>query len=75
MRAEAQRGGSPIERLVNGKVFNVALLKLGPCELKDVPVHVCKGCAPLLGQAALSRFDLKSSKVQGVEFLTMTPRN
>ncbi len=29
----------------------------------------------LLGQASLSHFDLRSTRTQGVEFLTMTPRN
>lgn len=62
-------------RKVTGRVVTVALLKVGPYELKDIAVHTCKGCAPLLGQAALSRFDLKSSKVQGVEFLALSPRN
>jgi hypothetical protein len=38
-------------------------------------VVTCKGCVPLLGQSALSRFDLKSSKVQGVEFLSLALRH
>jgi len=62
-------------RRVSGRVLTVAVLKVGPYELKDIAVHTCKGCSPLLGQAALSRFDLKSSKVQGVEFLALSPRN
>lgn len=49
-------------------------LRVGPFELKDVPAVACDGCAPLLGQSALSQFDMQSSKVQGVEFLTLTRR-
>lgn len=61
-------------RKLTGQLLLVSALRLGPYELKDVPVYACKGCAPLLGQSVLSRFDLKSSKVQGVEFLSLTPR-
>ena len=31
-------------------------------------------CIALLGQSSLSHFDLRSSRTQWVEFLTMTPR-
>jgi tetratricopeptide (TPR) repeat protein len=58
----------PTQRIV------LASLRVGPFELKDVPASVCDGCAPLLGQTALSQFDLQSSRAQGVEFLTMSPR-
>jgi hypothetical protein len=34
----------------------------------------CEHCAALLGQASLSHFDLQSTRTQGVEFLTLTPR-
>lgn len=61
-------------RRLSGHMLTVASLRVGPYEMKDVPVFACKGCAPLLGQAALSRFDLASTKSQGVEFLTLKPR-
>jgi predicted aspartyl protease len=62
-------------RKVNGRAVTVQSLRVGPYELKDVPVFTCKDCGLLLGQSALAKFDLKSSKVQGVEFLTVSPRN
>jgi predicted aspartyl protease len=61
-------------RRLSGQLLTVSALRLGPYDLKDVPVYACKGCAPLLGQSVLSRFDLKSSKLQGVEFLSLTLR-
>ncbi|HEY1772003.1 MAG TPA: aspartyl protease family protein [Gammaproteobacteria bacterium] len=62
-------------RSVRGRGVTVDAMKVGPFEVHDVQVVVCPGCQLLLGQAALSRFDLSSSQVQGVEFLTLTPRD
>jgi predicted aspartyl protease len=61
-------------RSVEGRGVDLATLKVGPFELHGVQVVVCAGCQLLLGQAALSRFDLASSKIQGVEFLALKPR-
>jgi clan AA aspartic protease (TIGR02281 family) len=61
-------------RSVQARGINIDSMKVGPFELHDVQVVVCQGCQLLLGQAALSQFDLSSSKVQGVEFLTLKPR-
>jgi hypothetical protein len=47
---------------------------VGPFELKDVQASTCPSCDPLLGQTVLSKFDLRTSKVQGVEFVTLSPR-
>ena len=61
-------------RTVTGRRITMASLRVGPWELKNVPAFACKGCAPLLGQSALSRFDMSSTKTQGVEFLTLSAR-
>lgn len=61
-------------RTVEGQSVTLARLAVGPHELKDVPAFVCDGCAALLGQDVLSRFDMQSSRQAGVEFLTLTPR-
>jgi len=61
-------------RGVEARGVTVDSMKVGPFEIHDVQVVVCPGCQLLLGQAALSRFDLASNKVQGVEFLTLKPR-
>jgi predicted aspartyl protease len=61
-------------RHVRARGVTVASMKVGPFELKQAPVVVCAGCVLLLGQSALSKFDLKSTKSQGVEFLTLSPR-
>ncbi len=52
----------------------LARLHVGPFELKNVPAVICDGCASLLGQATLSQFDMQSSRVQGVEFMTLVRR-
>ena len=49
-------------------------LRVGPFELHDVPAVTCPQCVSLLGQSALTHFDLQSSRTQGVEFLTLKPR-
>ena len=61
-------------RRVFGRVIRIASIHVGPYELKDATAISCAGCLPLLGQSALSKFDLKTTKVQGVEFLTLSPR-
>lgn len=61
-------------RRVQARGITVASMKVGPFELKQAPVVVCQGCVLLLGQSALSKFDLRSTKSQGVEFLTLSPR-
>jgi predicted aspartyl protease len=61
-------------RRVQARGITVASMKVGPFGLKHAPVVVCKGCVLLLGQSALSKFDLMSSKTQGVEFLSLSPR-
>jgi predicted aspartyl protease len=61
-------------RNVQARGINVDSMKVGPFELHDVQVVVCPGCQLLLGQAALSHFDISSDQVKGVEFLTLKPR-
>ena len=61
-------------RRVRAQMVALASMRVGPFSLENVQVVVCEGCVPLLGQATLSRFDLKSSRVQGVEFLTLARR-
>jgi phage FluMu protein Com len=50
-------------------------MAVGPFVLHDVPAVRCAHCVALLGQSSLSHFDLRSSRAQGVEFLTLTPRS
>jgi clan AA aspartic protease (TIGR02281 family) len=61
-------------RRVRAQMVALVSMHVGPFTLENVQVVVCEGCVPLLGQATLSRFDLKSSRVQGVEFLTLARR-
>jgi clan AA aspartic protease (TIGR02281 family) len=61
-------------RKVTAQGIAIATLAVGPYVLHDVAAVRCAHCTALLGQSALSRFDLRSSRAQGVEFLTMTPR-
>jgi len=61
-------------RRVSAQGITIATLSVGPWLLHDVPAVRCAHCVALLGQSSLSRFDLRSSRTQGVEFLTLTPR-
>jgi clan AA aspartic protease (TIGR02281 family) len=61
-------------RRVAAQGITIASLRVGPYVLHDVPAVRCEHCVPLLGQASLSHFDLRSTRTQGVEFLTLTPR-
>lgn len=61
-------------RRVSSRLINLDSMEVAGYKLKDVPVAVCATCQLLLGQQALSSFDLTSSRVQGVEFLMLKPR-
>ena len=61
-------------RKVTAQGISIATMSVGPTVLHDVTAVRCAHCVALLGQSALSHFDLRSSRTQGVEFLTMAPR-
>lgn len=61
-------------RRVTGDAVQIAELSVGPFALKNVRGFVCDGCAALLGQEVLSRFDAQTSRVRGVEFMALTLR-
>ncbi|MFZ6744654.1 retroviral-like aspartic protease family protein [Undibacterium sp. JH2W] len=61
-------------RNVSGRMVTLDAMKVGPFELHKVTAFVCKTCVSLLGQASLSQFNMVSSKIQGVEFLTLELR-
>ena len=61
-------------RHIRAHLINIDSMRLGAFSLKDVPALECAGCQLLLGEKTLSHFDLSSSKVEGVEFLTLRPR-
>ena len=61
-------------RRVAAQGITISTLHVGPYVLRDVPAVRCEHCVPLLGQASLSHFDLRSARTQGIEFLTLTPR-
>ncbi|HEV7165749.1 MAG TPA: retroviral-like aspartic protease family protein [Gammaproteobacteria bacterium] len=61
-------------RRVRARLINLDSMEVAGFGLKDVPAMVCTTCQLLLGQQALSRFNLSSSKVQGVEFMMLKPR-
>ncbi|HEY8977043.1 MAG TPA: retroviral-like aspartic protease family protein [Burkholderiaceae bacterium] len=62
-------------RQVAAQGITIPILRVGPYVLHDVPAVKCDHCVALLGQASLSHFDLRSTRTQGVEFLTLTPRD
>ena len=59
---------------VNGRLINIDSMRLGQFVMKNVNAVTCERCALLLGQQTLSQYDMKSSKIQGVEFLTLRQR-
>jgi clan AA aspartic protease (TIGR02281 family) len=61
-------------RATSAKIVVLESMKVGPYALNDVQVAICRRCISLLGQSTLSKFDLKSSKVNEVEFMTLSPR-
>ncbi len=61
-------------RRTTAQQIAIDTLRVGPFELHDVPAVTCPQCVALLGQSALSHFDLQSSRHQGEEFLAMRPR-
>lgn len=61
-------------RQVRAEAIVIETLQVGPFTLQQVHAVVCDACVTLLGQSTLSRFDLQSSRQQGVEFLTLSPR-
>ncbi|WP_028102835.1 retroviral-like aspartic protease family protein [Pseudoduganella violaceinigra] len=62
-------------RRVAARLIALETVMVGPFELHKVSAIVCPTCAPLLGQATLSQFNMASAKKQGVEFLTLEPRS
>jgi len=61
-------------RVVSARQITVENMNVGPFELHNTQIFICPKCASLLGQNSLSKFNLKSSKNQGIEFLTFEPR-
>lgn len=60
--------------IVDAKLVAIDHMEIGNYELDDVPAVVCGTCALLLGENALSHFDMAATKVQGVNALTLSPR-
>lgn len=61
-------------RKINGRIVTMDNMKIGPYDQNRVTAFVCKTCQSLLGQGSLSKFNLSSTKTQGVEFLTLELR-
>ena len=59
---------------VSGRLINIDSMRLGQFVMKNVNAVTCERCALLLGQQTLSQYDMKSSKIQDVEFLTLKQR-
>lgn len=59
--------------IVDAKLVAIDHMEIGNFELDDVPAVVCGTCALLLGENALSHFDMAATKVQGVNALTLIP--
>ena len=49
-------------------------LQVGPFVLKNVDVVVCENSSSLLGQTTLDRFDMATSRTEGVDFISLKLR-
>ncbi|MGH8396622.1 MAG: retroviral-like aspartic protease family protein [Gammaproteobacteria bacterium] len=61
-------------RRILARLINIDSMKVGAFNLKNVMALDCSDCQLLLGQKTLSKFDISSSKIEGVEFLTLRLR-
>lgn len=66
-------------RLADGTVIHARQvlldrLAIGPIVLDHVDALVCDSCSLLLGENALSRLDMSTTQVQGVDMLTLARR-
>jgi tetratricopeptide (TPR) repeat protein len=59
---------SPAREIIIDSIF------VGSFELKNVQAVSCQSCVLLLGQTVISHFNVATSKVQGVEFATLSLR-
>jgi clan AA aspartic protease (TIGR02281 family) len=58
-------------REIAGRQFTAEAFPVGPNTLRDLPIVLCEDCESLLGQSALERFDLKTTRVDGLDILSM----
>lgn len=61
-------------RLSTAKLVQIEKFKIGHFDSIKISAIVCSNCVALLGQTELARFNLNSSKTQGVEFLNLQSR-
>ncbi|MGC1547906.1 MAG: retroviral-like aspartic protease family protein [Rhodanobacter sp.] len=61
-------------KIVSAKEVLIDRLNVGSFELDDVHALVCSTCSLLLGENALTKFDMSSTQIQGVDVLTLTRR-
>lgn len=61
-------------RMVTARAIVIDALRVGPFELTSVRAVVCADCVSLLGQTTLNRFDLRSERIQGTDFIWLTAR-
>jgi hypothetical protein len=58
----------------DGRLVHIEDMKLGPFAIGGSDVVVCRKCVLLLGEADLAKFALQSSKVEGVDVMTVSRR-
>lgn len=61
-------------RTIRGNQIKLSTFQFGPHVLQNVTAVVCESCASLVGQNVLNQFDLRTEKVNGVEFMYLTRR-
>lgn len=61
-------------RLSAARLIQLEQIKVGNFVLKKIAAVTCENCVALLGQSELSKFNLNSIKIQGVEFINLQVR-
>lgn len=61
-------------RIVDAKLVIIDHMEVGAFELDGIPAMVCATCSLLLGENALSHFNMTATQVQGVNVLVLNPR-
>jgi predicted aspartyl protease len=59
---------------VPARAITIDRIRVGRFDLDNVQAVACASCPLVLGQSVLSQFDVQSTRVQGVEFLSFVKR-
>jgi predicted aspartyl protease len=65
----------PATGFAQGEEVFVPTVWVGTVRLSNVDAVVCDSCAALMGQTLLARFNLKTTRINSMDFLALSPRS